>query len=66
MRLGVKYRLKHFISIKKHWNKKIISFRILCEWGFDIDLRHDSIIDLLLTGKEKKLFIVLNKKILHS
>lgn len=58
MRLGLKYRLKNFFSIKKYFSDKLIQFRILCEFGFDIDLRKGSIMDLLLTDKEKELFMI--------
>ena len=58
MKLGLKYRLKNFFSIKKYFSNKLIQFRILCEFGFDIDLREGSIIDLLLTDKEKRLFMI--------
>lgn len=57
MCLGWKYRLKNFFSIKKYWSGKIIQFRILCKYGFDIDLRKGGFkITDLLTEKEKKRF----------
>ena len=57
MCLGWKYRLKNFISISRVWSGKIIQFRILCEYGFDIDLRKGGFqITDLLTDKEKKSF----------
>lgn len=57
MRLGWRYRLKNFISIKKYWSGKIIQFRILCEYGFDIDLRKGGFkITDLLNEKEKRRF----------
>jgi hypothetical protein len=56
MCLGWKYRLKNFISISKMWSGEIIQFRILCEYGFDIDLRQGSFIDKMLTDKEKRSF----------
>ena len=57
MRLSWKYRLKHFISIEKCWSGKIIQFRILCEYGFNIDLREGGFkITDLLNDKEKKRF----------
>lgn len=57
MCLGWKYRLKHFISISKIWGGKIIQFRVLCEYGCDIDLRKGGFVFTdLLTDKEKKRF----------
>ncbi len=57
MCLGWKYRLKNFFTIKRYWSGKIIQFRILCEYGFDIDLRKGGFkITDLLTEKEKKRF----------
>ena len=57
MRLGWKYRLKHLFTIEKYWSGKIIQFRILCEYGFDIDLREGGFkITALLNDKEKKRF----------
>ena len=57
MRLGWKYRLKNFLTIEKLWRGKIIQFRILCEYGFDIDLREGGFkITDLLNDKEKKRF----------
>jgi hypothetical protein len=57
MCLGWKYRLKNFITISRVWSGKIIQFRILCEYGFDIDLRKRGFqITDLLTDKEKKSF----------
>ena len=58
MCLTTKYRLKHLFSINRYFDGKVIQFRILCEWGFDIDFRQGSIIDLLLTEKEKQQFYV--------
>lgn len=55
--LGWKYRLKNFFAIKKYWSGKIIQFRILCEYGVDIDLREGGFkITDLLNEKEKKRF----------
>lgn len=56
MCLGWKYRLKNFVSISRVWSGKIIQFRILCEYGFDIDLRQGSFIDQMLTDDEKRSF----------
>jgi len=56
MCLGWKYRLKNFFSIKKYFSGKVIQFRILCEYGYDLDFRKGTIIDLLLTDKEKRRF----------
>lgn len=56
MQLGWKYRLKKFVSIQKVWGGKVIQFRIMCEYGFDIDLRKGSFIDQMLTEKEKRSF----------
>ena len=57
MLLGWKYRLRNFISIDRYWNGKLISFRIMCEYGFDIDLRKGSFIDWILTKPEKQIFL---------
>jgi hypothetical protein len=55
MCLGWKYRLKNFITVSRVWGGKIIQFRILCEYGFDIDLRKGGFkITDLLTDKEKR------------
>ncbi len=67
MCLPLKYRLKHFFSITRMWSGKIIQFRILCEYGFDIDLRKGGFkITDLLTDKEKPSFFLrislLNRK----
>lgn len=57
MCLGWKYRLRNFLTIHKMWSGKIIQFRILCEYGFDIDLRKGGFqFTDLLTEKEKKRF----------
>jgi len=56
MYLGWKYRLLHFIEIKKYFSGKLIQFRIMCEYGFDIDLRQGTFFDWMLTEKEKKTF----------
>jgi hypothetical protein len=57
MCLGWKYRFKNFITIKRYWSGKIIQFRILCEYGFDIDVREGGFkITDLLTEKEKHNF----------
>ena len=57
MCLGWKYRIKHFFSIDRVWSGKIIQFRILCEYGFDIDLRERGFkITDLMNKKEKKRF----------
>ena len=56
MRLGWKYRLKNFVSFKKYWNGKIWQFRIMCEYGFDLDFRKGTIIDNLLTNSAKAIF----------
>jgi hypothetical protein len=57
MCLGWKYRLKNFFTIEKYWSGKIIQFRILCEYGFDIDLRDGGFkLTDLLNEKEKKRF----------
>ncbi len=56
MCLGWKYRLRHFFSITKYFSGNLIQFRILCEYGFDLDFRKGTIIDQLLTDKEKKSF----------
>lgn len=58
MCLGWKYRLKNFFTIEKVWGGKIIHFRVLCEYGFDIDLRKRLNILDLLTKEEKKRFIL--------
>lgn len=56
MCLGWKYRLKNIVSVNRYWSGKIISFRILCEYGFDIDLRKGTFFDQMLTDKEKRTF----------
>lgn len=57
MCLGWKYKLRNFLTIRKIWSGKIIQFRIICEYGFDIDLRKDGFqFTDLLTEKEKKRF----------
>jgi hypothetical protein len=56
MCLGWKYRLKNFISVKKYFSGKVIQFRILCEYGFDIDLRKGGFFNWMLTDKEKESF----------
>lgn len=57
MCLGWKYRLKNFISVKRYFSGKVIQFRIMCEYGFDIDLRKGGFqITDLLTEKEKRSF----------
>jgi hypothetical protein len=56
MCLGWKYRLKKFISIDRYFSGKLIQFRIMGEYGFDIDLRKGTFIDQMLTDKEKRSF----------
>lgn len=57
MCLGWRYRLRHFFSFDKTFSGKVISFRIMCEYGFDIDLRKGGFkITDLLTPTEKKRF----------
>lgn len=58
MRLGWKYKLKNLFTIEKVWGGKIIQFRILCEYGFDIDLRKRFNVLDLLTKEEKKRFLL--------
>ena len=57
MCIGWKYKLRHFITVERYWSGKIIQFRIMCEYGFDIDLRKGSFIDWMLTPSEKQIFI---------
>jgi hypothetical protein len=56
MRLGWKYRLKNFVTIQKYFSGKVIQVRVMCEYGFDIDLRKGSFVDWMLTDKEKQSF----------
>ena len=56
MCLGWKYRLKNFFKVSRYFGGKLIQFRLLCEYGFDIDLRHGTFIDYLLTNEEKGSF----------
>ena len=62
MCLGWKYGLKNFFTIEKYWSGKIIQFRILCEYGFDVDLRDGGfkITDLLTDGEKSKFWITMN------
>lgn len=62
MCLGWKYRFKNFITVEKYWSGKIIQFRILCEYGFDIDLRGGGfkVVDLLTDNEKRSFWIRMN------
>lgn len=53
MSLPLTYRLKNLLTFKKYWSGKIWSFRLMCEYGFDLDFRQGNLIDQLLTDKER-------------